>query len=321
MVVLKKILVIPYDTDWPRQFDDEAALIRQALGDNLMAIHHVESTAVPGLATKPTIDIIVEAHNGPATIAPLEAAGYVYKGEWNIPFKFGFTKRGEQKVNLHLFEAGHPEIALNLAFRDHLRTNSNDRDAYADLKMRLLATESSHAKEDGQRFTGYNLGKESFIRHILEKTDFQGIRFLKCTHHYEWDEAKRLRQTYIFDPNGLKDPYTWTFQHPDHTHFVLYQGTRIVGYAHIQHWPNNRATLRIIAIDTPMRRQGLGKHFMGVLERWLQTQGVAQLHIASSPEALPFYLALGYVAGPFEDPEGYDFAPRDTALIKLLRNS
>jgi GrpB-like predicted nucleotidyltransferase (UPF0157 family) len=91
------------------------------LGGNYLAIHHVGSTAVPGLAAKPKIDMIAVVHSGDLSIAQLENIGFSYKGEWNIPFKFGFTKRGQDEINLHVFEEGHPEIELNILFRDYLR--------------------------------------------------------------------------------------------------------------------------------------------------------------------------------------------------------
>jgi hypothetical protein len=53
----------------------------------------------------------------------LEKIGFTYKGEWNIPFKFGFTKRTENSINLHVLKEGHPEIGGNLLFRKHLRSN------------------------------------------------------------------------------------------------------------------------------------------------------------------------------------------------------
>ena len=54
----KMIQVVPYDARWPHNFEQEAALIRQALGGNCLAIHHIGSTSVPGLSAKPKIDVI-----------------------------------------------------------------------------------------------------------------------------------------------------------------------------------------------------------------------------------------------------------------------
>ena len=56
----EKIEVVPYNPDWPKQFEIEAEKIRGALEDNLIEVHHVGSTSIPGLAAKPRIDIIAE---------------------------------------------------------------------------------------------------------------------------------------------------------------------------------------------------------------------------------------------------------------------
>src|SRR5271170_541544 len=58
IMTLKEIEVVPYNPDWPKLFDAEAAKIKQALGPNCIAIHHIGSTAVPNLAAKPIIDIL-----------------------------------------------------------------------------------------------------------------------------------------------------------------------------------------------------------------------------------------------------------------------
>lgn len=141
---------------------------------------------------------------------------------------------------------------------------------------------------------------------------------LTSAHNAEWDAAKRLRNKYFFDPLAIADPYTWTFDHPDHTHLVLYQGAEIVGYAHIQFWPDQRAALRIIVIDEAYRQHGLGGKFLLHCEQWLKKQGVKSLHDEARPSAVSFYRKNGYVEMPFEDPSGEPPSPTDTAIGKIL---
>jgi hypothetical protein len=86
---------------------------------------------------------------------------------------------------------------------------------------------------------------------VKRKTD--QIHLIRCIKDIEWDFAKKLRNKYFFDPLAIKDPYTWTFNHKDHIHFILYQDEVMIGYAHIQLWPNHRAALRIIVIDESYR--------------------------------------------------------------------
>lgn len=317
MSTVKHIDVVPYNPAWPHLFKAEAQLIQHALETNCVAIHHVGSTAVPGLAAKPKIDILAVVKDPHLSIHPLEKAGYAYKGEWNIPFKYGFTKRGSLNVNLHLYKEGHPEIDLNLLFRDYLRQHPEACAEYAQLKENLLKDETSFEKNNSL-FAGYTLGKEAFIRHILKQAGFHRNRFVKCTHDAEWEAARRLRNENFFDKVPLADPYTWTFNHPNHGHFIFYDGVDIVGYAHIQLWPHSRAALRIIVIDEPHRHRGFGRHFLSLIEKWLKHQGYQSLHTESSPEALPFYQKQGYVGMPFEDPDNHESDPRDTPLGKGL---
>jgi GrpB-like predicted nucleotidyltransferase (UPF0157 family) len=135
-----------------------------------VAVHHIGSTSVPGLAAKPKIDIIAVVHKGSAAIDPLEEAGFSYKGEWNIPFKYGFTQRTGTKINLHVYEEGHAEITLNLMFRDYLRNNPEGLQEYAALKKTLLLDDSVLQKPEGSLFSGYTLGKDAFIRKMVDAT-------------------------------------------------------------------------------------------------------------------------------------------------------
>ncbi|WP_371253840.1 phosphotransferase [Orientia tsutsugamushi] len=85
MQKIDRVEIKPYDPNWPHIFEKEAPLIRQALMDNCIAIHHVGSTSVPGLAAKPKIDIIAVVRNLFFDKLQLEAVWYKYRGGFNIP--------------------------------------------------------------------------------------------------------------------------------------------------------------------------------------------------------------------------------------------
>lgn len=314
---IRNIEVVPYDPRWPEYFASEASQIKEALGDQCIAIHHVGSTSVPGLAAKPKIDSIVVTKNPEVCIQKLEAIGFKYRGEYNIPLHYGFSKRGEREVNLHVYKEGNPEIDLNLTFRDYLRSHPEVRDAYGALKLELLKKKASFEKKDSL-FTGYNLGKDAFIRSVLERAGFNRLRFVICTHFNEWEAAKTLRKRYFFDKISTTDPYEWTFKHSDHTHFILYKGVEIVGYAHIQLWPESRAALRIIVIEKGFRNQGFATQFLKWIEIWLQSKRYTSLHTEASPDSVGFYKRVGYRAMPFKDPDGNAGDPCDTPMGKLL---
>lgn len=144
------------------------------------------------------------------------------------------------------------------------------------------------------------------------------IRLLKCVQASEWKFAKKLRNKYFFEPLAIRDPYTWTFDHKEHVHFILYQNETLTGYAHIQLWPNHRAALRIIVIDEPYRNSGLGSQFLHLCEEWLKTQGVKSLHDEARPSAVAFYRKNGYIEMPFNDPTGEPPSVLDLAMGKTL---
>mgnify|MGYP002143209505 CR=1 FL=1 len=313
----KKIVVELYNPDWPQIFEREARKIKEALGPNCVTIHHIGSTSVPGLSAKPVIDMIGVVNDPEKAIQPLQSLGFKYKGEYNIPMRFYFNRSEGVETNLHVYEEGHPEIELNLLFRDYLRKHPNARDEYTKLKEDLLKKKSSYEKNNSL-FTGYNLGKDAFIRKILKAANFSRIRMMKCTHYAEWEAAKRLRNKYFFDPLSISDPYTWTFDHPEHVHLVLYQGIEIIGYAHIQFWPNQRAALRIIVIDEEYRQHGLGSQFLQLCEQWLKRQKITSLHDEARPNVVGFYRRNGYTEMPFEDPSGEPPSIHDIAMGKRL---
>lgn len=312
------IEVVPYDPNWPRIFEAESKVIKKALGDNYIAIHHVGSTSVPGLAAKPKIDIIAVVRDLFFPVSKLNALGYTYRGGLSIPLRRSFTLRAVDKnINLHVFEENDPEIELNILFRDYLRKHPVVRNEYEALKYNLVLKESSHVK-NASIYIGYTLGKNDFIQNILNKAGFNKHRFVLCTHALEWEAAKRFRQKYFFGPYGVDDPYTWTFNHPQHKHFALYQGTEIIGYAHIQLWPHKRAAMRIIVIDETKRNNNFGGKFLALCERWLKSEGYKSIHAESRPTSLRFYTKNGYAQMPFNDPEGHESDPQDIAVSKQL---
>ncbi len=140
----------------------------------------------------------------------------------------------------------------------------------------------------------------------------------ECKDDTEWVAAKHYRNTYFFIPIGIEDPYTWTFTHKDYFHFVLYQSVDIIGYASIQFWPDQRAAIRIIAIEENKRNQNSGSVFLALIENWLKSLGVKSIHAESRQSSLRFYLKNGYTEMPFNDPENQEFDPNDVPVGKEL---
>lgn len=315
--IKKHIEVVPYNPDWPTIFEIESAKIKEALGNNCIVIHHIGSTSIPGLLAKPRIDIIAVVKDPIQTIPVLETIDIKYKGEYNIPLHYGFTKRGDVQINLHVYEENHPEIKLNLLFRDYLRSHPDARDAYAKLKEKLLQDKTSFEKNNAM-FTGYNLKKGILIHDILKKTEFKDIRLVKCSTDAEWNAAKHYRQTYFFDKANVADPYTGTFHHPKHAHLILYQGVEIIGYTHLEFWPEGRVAIWIMVIDNAKQHQGFGGQFLALMEKWLKMHGVVSIHMESRPGVFKFYQKHGYSNMPFNDPNGHESHPDDIPMGKKL---
>lgn len=97
--------------DWPKIFEAESLKIKNALGDNCIAIHHIGSTSVPGLSAKPVIDMIGVIKDPEKAIQQLESLGFKYKDEYNIPMRLYFNRSEGIDTNLHVYQEGHPEIA------------------------------------------------------------------------------------------------------------------------------------------------------------------------------------------------------------------
>jgi len=268
----KIVTVLPYDPKWPELFKVEASHIAKGLGDHCLEIHHIGSTSVPGLCAKQDIDILCVIDDLEACLE-LQKIGYTFKGDYNIPLRYFFSKNSEtSKVNLHVAEKGHSFIDLQLCFRDYLRKHDAVRDAYAALKQSLVQDPNSHLKV-GSRFVNYGLGKDRFIKGVLEQAGFQGIIFNFCMHDREWETITHWRQDYFMKHQGIQDPETGTFDHPDHIHMIMYQGANIAGYAHLERLPGNNVALKLMIIDEPYLTQNFESIFQDFCAKWLKRKG------------------------------------------------
>lgn len=129
-----------YDPDWPVLFQRESAALRAACGDLLSEIHHIGSTAVPGLAAKPVIDILVVLDrdaDGLSCVAPMARLGYEYRGANGIDGRHYFNKGRPHSHHVHMLVRGHAEITRMLQFRDHLRSHPDAAREYEALKRQL----------------------------------------------------------------------------------------------------------------------------------------------------------------------------------------
>ena len=163
-----RVVILPYDPEWPHLFTRLGADLRSALGDVALRIDHIGSTAIAGLAAKPIIDVQISvAVFEPlgAFRVPIEGLGFVYRA--NNP---DLTKRyfrepaGDRRTHIHVRRAGSWPEQFALLFRDYMRTHEEDAQRYAELKHRL-------AEQYGEDRLGYTDAKCPFIWEIMMKAD------------------------------------------------------------------------------------------------------------------------------------------------------
>jgi GrpB-like predicted nucleotidyltransferase (UPF0157 family) len=133
------IVIREYDPGWPERFSAVRSRVRDALGTRALGIEHIGSTAVPGLAAKPIVDVLVTVADveDEAAYAPaLVAAGFPQRVREPGHRMF---RTPERDVHVHVYEPSAPAVADYLDLRDWLRRSASDRTLYAETK-RALAT-------------------------------------------------------------------------------------------------------------------------------------------------------------------------------------
>jgi GrpB-like predicted nucleotidyltransferase (UPF0157 family)/ribosomal protein S18 acetylase RimI-like enzyme len=136
------IVVVDSDPAWPGRFAEHEATIRAALGERARRVEHIGSTAVPGLAAKPIIDVLLvveDPADEPAYLPALEAAGYALRVREPDFYEHRMLRTPAGDLHLHVFADDSPEIGRYLVLRDRLRRDEADRELYAAAKRRLAA--------------------------------------------------------------------------------------------------------------------------------------------------------------------------------------
>ena len=131
------IVIVDYDAAWPQRFEALAQTIRDAVGEKAVSVEHIGSTAVPGLAAKPIIDVLItvtEVEDEAAYIPALEDAGFVLRVREE---GHRMLRTPARDVHLHVFHPENDAVAKYRDLRDWLRTDEADRALYADTKMVL----------------------------------------------------------------------------------------------------------------------------------------------------------------------------------------
>jgi GrpB-like predicted nucleotidyltransferase (UPF0157 family) len=162
---MSKVEVVPHNPRWRDTFEAEAKHVAAALGENVVAVHHIGSTAIPNIYAKPVVDLLVEVREiteVDGRSSAMESLGYEVMGEYGIPGRRYFRKDNQEGIrthHIHAFEAGSTEAERHLAFRDYMIAHPVDAQRYSELKRRL-------AEENPQSMDGYIDGKDNFVKEM-----------------------------------------------------------------------------------------------------------------------------------------------------------
>jgi GrpB-like predicted nucleotidyltransferase (UPF0157 family) len=166
--VPEPVVICDYDPAWPERYEALRAAVVAALGEVAAKIEHVGSTSIPGLAAKPTIDLVVRLRSpgdSPAAIERLSRLGYVHEGDLGITGREAFaTPPGYATHDHHLYVCAPdwPGFDDQVAFRDYLRSHPDTARAYERLKRML-------AERHGADRAGYTNAKAAFVADVLKR--------------------------------------------------------------------------------------------------------------------------------------------------------
>lgn len=167
----RKFELKEYDPNWVEEFNKKAQVLKSVFGDELLEIHHIGSTSIPGMVAKPQIDILI-----------LVRDFFKIKSLYEEIIKFGFTPRGTEYVgtgdeyftedtgdgrrltSVHVFQKGQPKSEEDLKFRDYLRTHKEDRNLYISVKKDLYSKYHDN-------YSKYDSGKTDVIKEIKERVN------------------------------------------------------------------------------------------------------------------------------------------------------
>lgn len=163
------VRVVPYDPEWVHQFEQAEGDLAEALGPAALAIHHVGSTSVPGLAAKPILDLLVgvaDLEKALSLVPAIEGLGYRFHPGEDTPDRHYFRRWAAPELRTHhlsLAERTSAHYLETLAFRDALRADEERARAYGRIKQELALRHPGDRK-------AYLAGKSAFIQDVLRRS-------------------------------------------------------------------------------------------------------------------------------------------------------
>lgn len=162
----RKYTIEPYNPNWKKQFEDEAENLRFIFSDKAISIEHIGSTSVPGLAGKPTVDILITVKNieiADELSEKIESKGYKALGDHiNQGSRLFVKEEGNTRLmNLHVFEAEHPHVKEMINLRKYFRSHPEKVEEYSKLKFDLI-------EKYPDNYELYRKYKDKWMENLLE---------------------------------------------------------------------------------------------------------------------------------------------------------
>ncbi|WP_265460286.1 GrpB family protein [Enterococcus sp. HY326] len=159
---MRKVEVVPYDENWPNQYNEEAKRILNLNQSNIINIVHIGSTAIPNMAAKPVIDMLLIVRNlAKVDNTKLTSIGYECHGENGLADRIFFSKGGDNRSHhLHVFQFDNiNEIQRHISLKEYLINNDERRQEYAEVKTLL-------AEKFPEDIESYIRGKNDLVKKI-----------------------------------------------------------------------------------------------------------------------------------------------------------
>jgi GrpB-like predicted nucleotidyltransferase (UPF0157 family)/GNAT superfamily N-acetyltransferase len=294
-IEVRSIVLADYNDSWPLKFREHATAIKKAMGSGAVAVEHVGSTAVPNIAAKPIIDVllVVEDSGNESEYLPLMTGiGYelrVREPEWHEHRMFRTEARD---VHVHVFSQGCVEISRMLTFRNRLRRSKEDRLRYELTKRRLAAK--------GMRdMNAYAEAKSEIVKSILSgelqisnaaETDADSI--MAC--------ARAAYSKYVRRIGREPAPMNADFrkQIAKGIVYVAQIASEFAGFIVFYPSDNERIHIESVAVLPELMGQGIGRVLIRHAEMTAAARGFNVIELYTNEamtENLAMYARLGYV--------------------------
>jgi len=159
-----QVLLAPHDDHWENEYQSARDEFRAIMGDNIVEVHHVGSTAIKGIVAKPIMDIaVVIKSEDLLNIAGMEAAGYEYCGDAGVPGRYFFVRRVNGDISthhIHCYLKDNDNYNSVILFCKFLNDNPGYAKQYNDLKLELARKYPDDRK-------AYGAAKTAFIEEIV----------------------------------------------------------------------------------------------------------------------------------------------------------